>query len=93
VEDPKEAVVTLTDLVCAIATVVALCCAAVTRPQHARCPPGQGWYVNGIRPSGRFECRRVDAPGVIHGHLYCTGGTHPIVVLTDREARTVGCQR
>jgi len=83
--------VTLTDLVCAIATVVMLCCAAATRPQRARCAPG--WYVNGIRPSGRFECRRVDAPGVIRGRLFCTNGTHPIVVLTDREARTVGCQR
>ena len=90
-EDPKEAVVTLTDLVCALATVVALCCASVIRPQHARCPAT--WYVNGIRPSGVFECRRVDLPGVIHGRIFCTGGTHPIVVLTDREARTVGCQR
>ncbi|TMQ13049.1 MAG: hypothetical protein E6J90_11310 [Deltaproteobacteria bacterium] len=82
---------TLTDLVCAIATVVALCCAPVIRSQHTRCPAG--WYVNGIRPTGRFECRRVDLPGVIRGRLHCTNGTHPIVVLTDREARSVGCQR
>lgn len=36
-----------------------LCCSAVTRPRAARC--ADGFYVNGIRPSGVYECRR--APG------------------------------
>lgn len=33
--------------------------------------------------------RSVVPPGEIDGQIYCTGGTHPIVV----DDRTVGCQR
>lgn len=49
----------LVDLACALASVLLLCCAAATRPRVAWCPPD--WYVNGVRPSGLYECRR--APG------------------------------
>lgn len=95
----------LIDVSCALATVVILCCSMALRPKHARCP--DGWLVNGIRPSGRFDCLRVPGgdpmydgaggmpdrsygkPGVVGGRLYCTGGSHPIVV----DYQTVGCQR
>ena len=30
---------------------------ALLAPAIARCPPG--WYVNGVRPSGIYECRPV----------------------------------
>lgn len=94
---------------CAIASIVVLCCAMVTRPSAARCPPA--WHLNGVRPSGAFTCLRVpggdpaldgafgtrdgavDLPGELRGRIYCTGGSHPIIILTDRESRTVGCQR
>jgi hypothetical protein len=97
------------DLAGALASVVLLCCSMVARPAAARCGPG--FYVNGICPTGVFECRRVpggdplydgaggfpdrsiDRPGWYRSRVYCTGGAHPIVVLGDREARTVGCQR
>lgn len=95
----------LTEVACAIATILVLCWSTATRPRGARCP--QGWYVDGIRPTGRFDCARtpggdimydgaggypdraVDLPGRLGGRLYCTGGSHPIVV----NERTVGCQR
>ena len=69
---------------------------------RASCPPG--WSVNGIRPSGEYECLgelrppgcgEPDAtsppcmrPASSRGRLYCTGGTIPIVV----DHKTVGCQ-
>lgn len=42
-----------------VLSVALLCCSAVRRPAAARCPVG--WYVNGVRPTGVYECRR--APG------------------------------
>lgn len=92
-----------------VASIALFCCSMAMRPAAARCQAR--WYVNGVRPSGLFECRRtpggnplydgaggfpdrsVDRPGWYRGRVYCTGGAHPIVVLGDREARTVGCQR
>jgi len=99
----------LVDVACAMLSVVLLCWSMVTRPAAATCPAG--WYVNGVRPSGVYECRRapggdplydgaggfpdrsVERPGWYRSRIWCTGGAHPIVVLEDREARTVGCQR
>lgn len=48
---------TVGDLLCSVFTVLLLCCAMVARPTRARCPAG--WYVNGVQPSGSFECRPV----------------------------------
>lgn len=42
---------------CALATVLVLCLAMATQPRRASCPVG--WYVNGIRPTGSFECRPI----------------------------------
>lgn len=95
----------------ALASIVLLCWAMVTRPTGAVCP--EHWYVSNLRPSGLYECRRapggdplydgaagypdrtVDRPGWYIGRIYCTGGSHPIVVLAarDGDARVVGCQR
>lgn len=49
----------LVDLACLWLTLVMLCCGAVKRPTRAACP--RGWYVDGVHPSGVYECRR--APG------------------------------
>jgi hypothetical protein len=46
-------------VVCLLATIVLLCWSLVVRPSGAQCPPR--WYVNGVRPSGEYECR--PAPG------------------------------
>lgn len=101
----------LVDAGCLWLSIALLCCSMVTRPRTARC--GVGMYVNGVRPSGLYECRRVpggnplydgaagypnrtvNRPGWCRGRIWCTGGTHPIVVLArrDRDARIVGCQR
>ncbi len=56
---------TLLDLLCAIATVVVLCCAAVTRPTSARCPWDSDLRT-GVRDDGRFICwpHPVGPPGV-----------------------------
>lgn len=71
--------------------------AAVVQPERAQCPRGS-YLHTGVRMSGRFECARTllgrenDAeqpPGILHGRIYCTGGSSPIVV----NERTVGCQR
>lgn len=48
---------TLSDLGCAAVTIALLLFAMVVRPVRARCRPG--WYVNGVRPSGVYECRPV----------------------------------
>lgn len=62
---------TLADLLGAIVTLALLCYATTCRPDHASCWPG--WYVNGIRPSGVYECRRV--PG--GDQLYDGAGGYP----------------
>lgn len=45
------------DVVSLLATIALLCISMVMRPTHARCPIG--WYVNGVRPSGGFQCLRA----------------------------------
>lgn len=74
------------------------------RPRVGRCPTG--WYANGVRPWGSYECRPalgdpahdlqdardrvfIDDDRAIRDRIYCTGGSHPIVV----DDVTVGCQR
>lgn len=47
----------LIEYLCTMASLLVICAAMVCHPQRARCPVS--WYVNGIRPSGRFECLRV----------------------------------
>lgn len=47
----------LIDLACWWLSVALLCCSALARPVAATCVPG--FYVNGVRPSGVYECRRV----------------------------------
>ncbi len=68
--------------------VIAWC--SVTRPSSVRCP--DGFYAEGVRPSGETTCRRptATAPG-FGARIYCTGGAIPVV--DDRDGRTVGCQR
>lgn len=66
------------------------------RPHSAQAP--HGFYINGVRPTGHFELRRIplgrddDAPqppGVLQGRIWCGNGERAIVV----NERTVGCQR
>jgi hypothetical protein len=78
----------------ALLTIAVMTVASLVQPRRARCPDGM--YVNGVRPSGAFECRiapklKHEAPpdSELGGRIYCTGGTRPIVV----DYRTVGCQR
>lgn len=99
----------IVDLAGVLLSIVLLCCSMAMRPAGARCPAR--WYLNGVRPSGVYECRRVpggsplydgaggfpdrsvDRPGWYRSRVRCTGGSRPIVVLGDGEARTVGCTR
>lgn len=46
----------LVDIGSALLSIALLCCSIVTRPSTAACPMGS--YVNGVRPSGVYECRR-----------------------------------
>lgn len=78
----------------ALLSLAVLAVASVVQPRRARCPGGM--YVEGVRPSGSFECRvaprfeRDIPPDVeIAGRIYCTGGSRPIVV----DSKTVGCMR
>lgn len=89
----------IVETLCTLGSLLVLMWSMAAHPQHARCPQG-AWYVNGIRPSGAYECRRDSIgpndeaptpPGVIYGRLYCTGGSHPIVDINSGKA--VGCQR
>jgi hypothetical protein len=89
--------------------VVLLCWSMLMQPAAALCIQGwylNGVHPDGVYEclrapggdplydgAGGFPDRTVDRPGWYRGRVYCTGGTHPIVVLEDREARTVGCQR
>ncbi len=47
----------LVDLACAWLSAFLLCCSVVTRPAEARCVASA--YVNGVRPTGVYECRRT----------------------------------
>lgn len=83
---------------CFLVSLVVIANSTLARPTRATCPAG--WWVNGITPAGYFACYLteltrewppIDAEptAVIGSRIYCTGGSHPIVV----SARVVGCQR
>jgi hypothetical protein len=42
---------------CAAASVILMLVCLIVQPTRASCPPG--WYVDGARPSGEYDCRRV----------------------------------
>lgn len=44
-------------VLCTIATIVVLAWCCAMHPTSWRAP--RGWYVNGVRPTGRFEMRPV----------------------------------
>jgi hypothetical protein len=101
----------IVDIACAIASVILLCYSMAVEPDHAECWPGwyvanlrpSGVYTCMRVPcgdplydgAGGFPDRTVDLSGEIRGRIYCTGGSHPIVVLArrDADARVVGCTR
>ncbi len=75
---------------------------AITRPDHASC--GDGYALQGIRPSGVFRCRPVSTlpdPGSgvvedktldgreVESRVYCTGGSIPV---TNDDGVRVGCE-
>ena len=81
-----------------VCLVIAIVVGVLALPRVARCPAG--YWVNGIRPSGAYQCIKVEGvqewpaidskpEDVIEGQIACTGGALPIVV----DHRTVGCQR
>ncbi len=85
------------EVVCAFLTAVVLIVGIALHPTRVRCPTG--WFAEGVRPSGSFQCSRpppggendaTTPPGRIGGRVWCTGGTVP--VLAD-DGRTVGCMR
>jgi hypothetical protein len=68
---------------------------------RGKCPVD--WSVNGVRPTGSYEClgplkprgcgESAISPPCMRpasslGRIYCTGGSQPIVI----DHRTVGCQ-
>ncbi len=97
------------DFLCVVASFLLFLAAYVVRPDHARCGRGWyvngvspgGVFECRLAPTGDPERdgwrggpdATIDHPGWLRSRVYCTGGAHPILVLTDREARSVGCQR
>jgi hypothetical protein len=91
--------VTLEALILGIASAIIAVASCTYRPDRAQC--AEGYYVNGVRGDGRFECLRSPpvakrdctqptGPSLgIVSRIYCTGGSRPIVV----DQRTVGCIR
>lgn len=96
---------TLLELFFTLVSILILCVAMTIHPTHARCPDtwhGDGVRPSGefhclptpigdpdydgtyLRPE-----RSTQPPGELHGRIYCTGGSHAIVI----DERTVGCQR
>jgi hypothetical protein len=84
-----------------VAAIIALIVSLVWTP-IARCP--DGYYVNGVRPSGRSTCREVPPtrdcgepkwsppcpePRTFPVRIYCTGGSVPLVL----DDATIGCMR
>jgi len=86
---------TFSDLILAIAMALLFVCLIVERPTRARCPEGEGWFVNGIRPNGAYACLRDRDPTAtssaghdeIDGWIACPPSFMPIV----RSERSVGC--
>lgn len=71
------------DVVSAVMSVALLVWSAVARPAAGGCP--EAWYVNGVRPSGAYECLR--APG--GDPLYDGAGGYPDRTV-DRPGWLVG---
>lgn len=80
---------------------IASLAARLLAPTAATCGPLH--WLNGVRPSGEYECRHAPVgddsigphgeydtssqpPGVIHGRIYCTGRTRPVVIDERRAA-------
>ena len=70
--------------------------ALAAHPDHAKCPPS--WFVNGVRPSGVYECLRdrdpeapdrttSDGHDSIRGRIVCS----PTFMPTVRDERSVAC--
>jgi hypothetical protein len=80
------------ELLCLLATIVVLVVVTFVRPDRLRAP--RGWFWEGIRPTGETTMRPSprhdhDEPhGAIGAHIYCTGGSRPIVV----DFQNIGCQ-
>lgn len=86
-----------------LGSIVLLCAAMVIHPDHARCDATM--WVNGVRPDGTYELRRVPVgddeigprgeldhsrqPPGVLVGRVYCGGRLAIVV----DSRTVGCQR
>jgi hypothetical protein len=77
----------LSEVACLIASVIALCWSMAAHPRRARCPAG--WYVNGIRATGEFECVRTPGGDV----LYDGAGGYPdrAVDLPGRLSGRIYC--
>jgi hypothetical protein len=90
------------EVVATLVGMIALVVAIAATPPIARCP--DGYYVNGVRPSGKSTCREIPPtrdcgepkfsppcpePRTFPIRIYCTGGSQPIVV----DDATIGCMR
>ncbi|HEY1814878.1 MAG TPA: hypothetical protein VGG74_21170 [Kofleriaceae bacterium] len=96
---------TLTDWLVSILGILVIAVTLLCRPHHARCPAG--WWLDGVRPSGRYDCRRVpigddrrDADGIVRDHSYEPPGEIDGEIYCTGgskpivvDERTVGCQR
>lgn len=80
----------------AVSLVILLLVAFVFSPRRAECP--RGYWINGVRPSGSFECVRDARPELdnehselhhVEGKLDCPPSFMPIVV-DDRHAACAG---
>lgn len=68
-----------------------------THPTHARCPL-HGWWLEGVRPSGLYDCRRVpigdDTWDPIHGerdHSVQPPGVIVGRIYCTAPARPIAC--
>lgn len=94
------------ETMCALLSIFILLFCFASHPDHGGC--GEGWWVNGVRPDGRYGCRPrsllPDHPS--RGHepddVYDADSDHEIysrIYCTGGtqpivvDFRTVGCQR
>jgi hypothetical protein len=84
-----------------MATIIVLCSVITQQPVN-KCPVG-AWYVNGVKPTGKYGCRmrpirdsrlRTEDPDgtpeiEIFKQIHCTSGMKAIVI----DFNTVGCSR
>lgn len=87
----------LAEICTGLASACLLVWALATHPHRAQCP--RGWFVNGVRPSGSFECLRDRDPSAgerapsgghdsISGRIMCDA---PSFMPRVRDERTVSC--